>query len=270
MSESATHLASGKVREIYALDDETLVLAASDRISTFDVVLATTIPDKGRVLTGLSAFWFARTRAIVPNHLLELGADGRSMTCRRLEMLPVEFVVRGYLAGSGWKDYRETGAVCGHALPAGLEESARLPEPIVTPATKAPEGHDENIDEERAAALCGEQRYARGTRGRARALPLRVGSRRVARNPPRRHEVRVRRCAGRRRRPRRRGDDPGLVALLARGGVRAGSRPAVLRQAVRARLVRAFGVEQGGSRARSCPTMSSRGRALATSTRSSG
>ena len=159
MSHGATHIASGKVREIHAIDGDTLVLTASDRISTFDVVLPTPITDKGRVLTGLSAFWFARTRDIVPNHMLELGVDGRAMTCRRLEMLPVEFVVRGYLAGSGWKDYRETGAVCGHVLPAGLEESSRLPEPIVTPATKAVEGHDENIDEERAAALCGERRY---------------------------------------------------------------------------------------------------------------
>jgi len=126
------------------------------------------------VLTGLSAFWFARTRLIVPNHLLELGTDGRSMTCRRLEMLPVEFVVRGYLAGSGWNEYRETGAVCGHALPAGLEESARLSHPIVTPATKAADGHDVNIDEERAAALCGEDRYAQA---RAGALELyRFGS----------------------------------------------------------------------------------------------
>jgi len=155
----ATHVASGKVREIYALDAETLLLTASDRISTFDVVLPTPVPDKGRVLTGLSAFWFGRTREIVPNHLLELGGDGRSMTCRRLEMLPVEFVVRGYLAGSGWKDYVGRGAVCGHALPAGLQESARLPDPIVTPATKAATGHDENIDEARAAELCGERAY---------------------------------------------------------------------------------------------------------------
>ena len=161
MSESATHIASGKVREIYGLDDETLVLAASDRISTFDVVLPTPIPDKGRVLTGLSAFWFARTAQIVGNHLLSLRDDGRTMLCQRLEMLPIECVVRGYLAGSGWKDYRETGAVCGHALPEGLEESSRLPEPIFTPATKAVEGHDENIDEERAAALCGEELFAR-------------------------------------------------------------------------------------------------------------
>ena len=159
MSTGATHVGSGKVREIYALDDGTIALTASDRISTFDVVLPTPIPDKGRVLTGLSAFWFARTSEIVPNHLLGLRDDGRTMICRRLEMLPIECVVRGYLAGSGWKDYRETQTVCGHVLPAGLEESVRLPEPIFTPATKAAEGHDENIDEERAAALCGEERY---------------------------------------------------------------------------------------------------------------
>jgi phosphoribosylaminoimidazole-succinocarboxamide synthase len=156
---AGAHVASGKVREIYAVDDDTLALVASDRISTFDVVLPTPIPDKGRVLTGLSAFWFARTRHLVPNHLVELRDDGRTMICRRLEMLPIECVVRGYLAGSGWKDYRVTGAVSGHTLPAGLGESARLPESIFTPATKATEGHDENLDEERALALCGEDRY---------------------------------------------------------------------------------------------------------------
>ena len=155
----ATHVASGKVRELYALDDERLLLVASDRISTFDVVLPTPIPDKGRVLTGLSAFWFARTRDIVPNHLLELRPDGRSLECRKLEMLPIEWVVRGYLAGSGWRDYRETGGVCGHELPDGLRESDRLPSPIFTPSTKAVEGHDENIDEDEAAALCGEELY---------------------------------------------------------------------------------------------------------------
>jgi phosphoribosylaminoimidazole-succinocarboxamide synthase len=153
-------LARGKVREIYALDDERLLLVASDRISTFDVVLPTPIPDKGRVLTGLSAFWFARTRELVPNHLLDLGDDGRTTVCRRLEMLPVEVVVRGYLSGSGWVDYQATGAVCGHELPPGLLESERLPEPIVTPATKAAEGHDLNIDEVEAARLCGPERYA--------------------------------------------------------------------------------------------------------------
>ena len=158
MSE-ATLIARGKVRELYSLDEERLLLVASDRISTFDVVLPTPIPDKGRILTGLSGFWFTRTRHIVPNHLLEIRPDGRAMVCRKLEMLPIECVVRGYLAGSGWRDYEATGAVCGQALPAGLRESERLPEPIFTPATKAIEGHDENIDEDRAAELCGEERY---------------------------------------------------------------------------------------------------------------
>ena len=159
MPEAAVHVGSGKVRELYALDADRLLLVASDRISVFDVVLPTPIPDKGRVLTGLSAFWFGRTRHIVHNHLLGLHEDGRSVECRRLEMLPLEFVVRGYLAGSGWHDYRSTGAVCGHRLPAGLRESDRLPEPILTPATKATTGHDENITEQEAAALVGADRY---------------------------------------------------------------------------------------------------------------
>ncbi|MEJ7566842.1 MAG: phosphoribosylaminoimidazolesuccinocarboxamide synthase [Gaiellaceae bacterium] len=159
MPEARVHLGSGKVRELYALDDERLLLTASDRISTFDVILPTEIPDKGRVLTGLSAFWFARTSELVPNHLLALYGDGRSLECRRLEMLPIECVVRGYLAGSGWKDYRATGSVCGHALPAGLRESDRLPEPLLTAATKAPSGHDENIDRHAAAALVGSDLY---------------------------------------------------------------------------------------------------------------
>jgi phosphoribosylaminoimidazole-succinocarboxamide synthase len=159
MSE-VVHVGSGKVRELYALDDERLLLTASDRISTFDVVLPTEIPDKGRVLTGLSGFWFARTRDIVPNHLLAIRPDGRSLECRRLEMLPIECVVRGYLSGSGWKDYTATGAVCGHRLPEGLTESDRLPEPIFTPATKAATGHDENITREQAADLVGAERFA--------------------------------------------------------------------------------------------------------------
>jgi len=154
----AVHVGSGKVRELYALDAERLLLVASDRISTFDVVLATEIPDKGRVLTGLSAFWFARTRTLCPNHLLDVRADGRSIECRRLDMLPIECVVRGYLAGSGWKDYRATGLVCGHRLPAGLTESDRLSEPIFTPATKAQSGHDVNITRAQAAGLVGDER----------------------------------------------------------------------------------------------------------------
>ena len=159
MPEAATHVGSGKVRELFELDAERLLLVASDRISTFDVVLPTEIPDKGRVLTGLSAFWFARTRELVPNHLLALRPDGRSTECRKLQMLPLECVVRGYLAGSGWKDYRSTGAVCGHELPEGLVESAQLPEPIFTPSTKALEGHDENIDRMKAVELVGEERF---------------------------------------------------------------------------------------------------------------
>jgi phosphoribosylaminoimidazole-succinocarboxamide synthase len=165
----ALHVGSGKVRELYDLGDDRLLLVATDRISTFDVVLPTEVPDKGRVLTGLSAFWFARTRHIVPNLLLAVRADGRSLECRRLEMLPVEVVVRGHLAGSGWTDYVATGEVGGTRLPPGLRESERLPEPIVTPATKATEGHDVNITESDAEELCGRQRY-RAAREAALAL----------------------------------------------------------------------------------------------------
>jgi phosphoribosylaminoimidazole-succinocarboxamide synthase len=151
----AVHVASGKVREIYELEADRLLLVASDRISTFDVVLPTEIPDKGRVLTGLSGFWFTRSAHIVPNHLLELRPDGRSTEVQKLDMLSIECVVRGYLAGSGWKDYVATGATSGHTLPAGLRESDRLPEPIFTPATKAKTGHDENIAREQAGEVVG-------------------------------------------------------------------------------------------------------------------
>jgi phosphoribosylaminoimidazole-succinocarboxamide synthase len=158
-------LASGKVREIYDMGDE-LLIVASDRVSTYDVVHPTPVPDKGKVLTGLSAFWFERTADIVPNHVVSVTdgvpseARGRAMVVRKLKMLPVEAVVRGYLSGSGWKDYQQTGAVCGIDLPGGLRESERLPEPIFTPATKAQEGHDENIDFDGAAELIGDRRLA--------------------------------------------------------------------------------------------------------------
>ena len=177
MTSAVRHLGSGKVRELYDAGDDRLVLVASDRMSAFDVVMPTPIPDKGRVLTGLSLFWFARTGDIVPNHLLSARLEnlpeelrdpslaGRVMLCRRLDMLPVECVVRGYLAGSGWKDYRATGAVCGHRLPARLVEADRLPEPIFTPATKAETGaHDENITPDAARELIGEERYAEAER----------------------------------------------------------------------------------------------------------
>ena len=176
MSEAAVHVASGKVRELYALDDDRLLLVASDRISTFDVVLPTEIPDKGRVLTGLSGFWFARTERIVPNHLLALRDDGRSTECRRLEMLPIECVVRGYLAGSGWKDYRATGAVCGHRLPEGLVESrASCRSRSSRPATKAQTGHDENIDRDDGRRRSSASRSLR--RGRARSRSSSTASR---------------------------------------------------------------------------------------------
>jgi phosphoribosylaminoimidazole-succinocarboxamide synthase len=158
----------GKVRDIYDAGDA-LLLVATDRISAFDYVLGSGIPDKGKVLTQLSAFWFERTRHIVPNHVLEIDAGrypadlrrfadilaGRSMLVRKTNPVPVECVARGYLSGSGWKDYVATGAVCGVDLPPGLRESDRLPEPIFTPATKATTGHDINITEAEAAQLVG-------------------------------------------------------------------------------------------------------------------
>jgi len=156
------YLRSGKVRDLYALADGRLALVASDRMSAFDVILPTTIPDKGRVLTGLSRFWFARTREIVPNHLLTMDVDladelrGRVMICRPTDVVPIEAVVRGYLAGSGWKEYGAAGTVCGIALPAGLAQSDRLPEPIFTPALKADAGaHDENVGFDVMADLVG-------------------------------------------------------------------------------------------------------------------
>jgi phosphoribosylaminoimidazole-succinocarboxamide synthase len=154
-------VASGKVREMYALDGD-LLMVASDRISAYDVVMPNPIPDKGRVLTQMSIFWFEGTGGIVPNHFLSEDvppeAAGRGIRVRKLEMFPVECVVRGYLSGSGWKEYREGGAVCGIQLPDGLRESDKLPEPIFTPATKAELGeHDENIDFDRAAELIGDR-----------------------------------------------------------------------------------------------------------------
>jgi phosphoribosylaminoimidazole-succinocarboxamide synthase len=158
-----THLTSGKVRDIYAVGEDRLLLVASDRISTYDVVHPTPIPDKGKVLTGLTAFWLDRLADVCANHLLSYKDvpeqyAGRAMLVERLEMVPVECVVRGYITGSGWKDYQATGAVCGIDLPGGLSESEQLPEPIFTPATKAELGdHDENVDFDRAAEIVGDR-----------------------------------------------------------------------------------------------------------------
>ena len=166
-----SRISQGKVRDIYAVDDAHLLIVTTDRLSAFDVVLPDPIPGKGEVLTRLSEFWFGRTAGIVPNHMAELSLEqvvpdagereelgGRAMVCRRLKPLPIEAVVRGYLIGSGWKDYRATGQVCGIELPAGLEQAQQLPEPIFTPATKAAVGdHDENISFAQAAELVGQE-----------------------------------------------------------------------------------------------------------------
>jgi phosphoribosylaminoimidazole-succinocarboxamide synthase len=170
MALAESFVRAGKVRDLYTIDERRLLLVASDRISAFDVVLPTPIPDKGRVLTGLSRFWFAETDGLVANHVLgtdpsalpppfaEAAAElrGRSLICRRARVLPVECIVRGYLSGSGWKDYRSAGAICGIPLPPGLRESDRLPEPLFTPSTKADLGaHDENIGLDAMVALVG-------------------------------------------------------------------------------------------------------------------
>ena len=161
-----TPAARGKVRDIYDLGDK-LLIVATDRLSAFDVILPTPIPDKGRVLTQLSLFWFNLLKDVIPNHVLSStdfpapfdkftdDLAGRSMVVRKTKPLPIECVVRGYVSGSGWKDYRATGKICGIALPSGLRESDRLPAPIFTPATKAASGHDENISFEKAASLIG-------------------------------------------------------------------------------------------------------------------
>ncbi len=187
--EGLEHLAAGKVRDLYAVDDDHLLLVASDRVSTYDVVHPTLVPDKGRVLTGLSAFWFDRLASLGPHHLVSTSladlpvavADhldaatrgelrGRVMLCRRVEIIPFECVVRGYLAGSGWREYQDSGAVCGVPLPSGLEESSRLPEPIFTPATKAEHGeHDINVSFEVVADAVG-GRIAKELRERSLAL----------------------------------------------------------------------------------------------------
>ena len=225
----------GKVRDVYDLGEH-LLIVATDRISAFDYVLGTGIPDKGRVLTQLSAFWFGKVADLTPHHLVSVNVDdfpasarahrevleGRSMLVRKTEPLPVECVARGYLSGSGWKEYLSSGAVCGIPLPGGLTESARLPTPIFTPATKAESGHDENISEARAGDIVGRDLIAR-----LRDLTLAIYARGVAHAET---------CgiiiadtkfefwapAGRQgTRPHRRGPDAGLVPVLAARPVRA-------------------------------------------------
>ena len=184
-------MARGKVRDIYDLGDK-LLIVATDRLSAFDVVMPTPIPDKGKVLTQLSLFWFTLLKEVIPNHVISatefpapFGAYrdellGRSMVVRKTQPLPIECVVRGYVSGSGWKDYKATGKICGIALPAGLRESDRLPEPIFTPATKATSGHDENISFEQAVALVGSE-----VAEKVRALSIEIYKRAAAYAEPR-------------------------------------------------------------------------------------
>jgi phosphoribosylaminoimidazole-succinocarboxamide synthase len=181
----------GKVRDVYEVGDDRLLIVATDRLSAFDVVMAEGIPDKGRVLTGLSCFWFQFFRDVVPSHFVTADVgdyppelrphvaqlDGRSMIVEKAQPFPIECVARGYLAGSGWKDYQKTGTICGVKLPAGLTESARLDEPIFTPATKAQSGHDENITWEQAVAVVGQ---AAAKRLRDQTLELYVRAREYA------------------------------------------------------------------------------------------
>jgi phosphoribosylaminoimidazole-succinocarboxamide synthase len=181
-AESSRRIGSGKIRELYAVGDD-LLMVATDRISAFDVVLPTTIPDKGKVLTGLTAFWLDLLGGIVPDHRITTDVDrfpvvlapyrdvlrGRAMLCRRAKVLPIECVARGYLAGTGWQDYQKTGAICGITLPAGLRESEQLPHPIFTPAFKATSGHDENIDFDQVVELIGGELAER-----VRALTLKL------------------------------------------------------------------------------------------------
>ncbi|HET7483179.1 MAG TPA: phosphoribosylaminoimidazolesuccinocarboxamide synthase [Actinomycetota bacterium] len=166
----ARHLGSGKVRELFEVGPDRLLLVASDRISAYDVVLPQAIPEKGKVLTGLTHYWFEVTADLCPNHLISIHVEdlpdvgisdlaGRAMLCKRARPIAIEFVVRGYLSGSGWKEYKSSGEISGHKLPGGLTESDRLPEPILTPATKATSGHDENITEDQAREIAGKDDY---------------------------------------------------------------------------------------------------------------
>ena len=249
----------GKVRETYEVDERHLLLVATDRLSAFDVVFEQPIPDKGAVLTRLSAWWFSELADLGRSHLVAADADqlpppartpelaARSMLVRRAERVDAECVVRGYLAGSGWAEYQRSGEVCGHRLPPGLREADRLPEPIFTPSTKAEIGHDENISRAQLADLVGAD-VARSLEQRSLALYVdgRASGRR-GRPDPRRHEVRVR-LDRRRAGGDRRAADAGLVALLGRRALRAGLEPAELRQAVRPRFRCRVGLEQGAAR----------------------
>ena len=253
----------GKVRDIYEVGSD-LLIVASDRISAFDYVLSPGIPRKGEVLNKISLFWFDFLRETISNHVITRRCGdgirpscspyrdqlaGRSVLVRRADMVQVECVARGYLSGSGWKEYQATGAVCGIALPSGLRESDRLPEPIFTPATKADSGHDENIPFARVVDAVGSEIAAQAAGSDARHLRAGGEVRGDSRDHRRGYEVRVR-LRRRRTDPGGRGADAGFVALLAAGPVSARRGSAFVRQAVRPRLPRIHSVEQAAARAR--------------------
>ena len=222
-------IAKGKVRDNYAVGADRLLMVATDRLSAFDVVMGEPIPGKGEMLTRMALFWFGKLGHIVPNHLT--GEDpesvvapeereqvrGRSMLVKRLKPLPVEAVVRGYLAGSGWKEYQEGQAVCGVALPAGLKNASKLPAPIFTPATKAEMGsHDENISFDRMKEIVGATFWPRRCERRPSSLSRGGGFRLAARDHHRGHQVRVWSGRGRNTDPDGRDPDPGFIKVLAR------------------------------------------------------
>ena len=256
---TVTRHGRGKVRDVYSLGDR-LLIVATDRISAFDYILASGIPDKGRVLTQLSIFWFDFLRDVTPTHFLtadlaeypaELRAfdsqlEGRSMLVKRANMIEIECVARGYLSGSGWKEYRQQGTVCGIPLPAGLRESDKLPEPIFTPATKAQTGHDENVSFDHVVSLIGKDLATR-----LRDLTLEIYSR-AARYAETRGIIIADTkfefgFVGERTGVGRRGADAGLFAVLAGRDVPAGRRAVQLRQAVRARLPGIHPLEQAAA-----------------------
>ncbi len=218
----------GKVRDIYEVGNDRLLIVATDRLSAFDVVLPTPIPDKGRVLTQLSLFWFEKLADVVPHHVIsadhfggELAPyadllEGRGMLVRRTEPAPIECVVRGYISGSGWKDYQKTGGICGIALPKGLRESDRLPEPIFTPSTKATTGHDENISFDETVSAHRIAAGGKASRYEPDALPARGRTCGGARHHYCRHKIRIR-AAGEGADLDRRSAYTRFVAVLARG-----------------------------------------------------
>ena len=263
---SLPFLHRGKVRDIYAVGDDKLLVVQTDRLSAFDVILPDPIPEKGSVLTRLSLFWFDKLGHVVPNHLTGIAPEsvvadderdqvaGRAMVVKKLKPLMIEAVVRGYVVGSGWKDYQATGAICGIKLPAGMRQAEKLPEPIFTPATKAPAGqHDENISYDEAAQ--DHRRRLRTPSPRHLAPPLQ-GSRRLRRDTRhhhRRHQARIRRRRARNPPLDRRDPDTGLVALLAQDELPHRHQPAILRQTIRPRLARIPTLEQEGPRAAPAP-----------------